>query len=539
MPPVRGAAQDPPQIHRQTNPKGFTLVELIVVIVILGILLAIAIPALTGYIQKAGAIKEQAYTDTIAKALQTWATERYADGLIGNSALVKPPANATDAAKNLTHPPAPYKPSLFPYTAETWLGIVEEYAKLNLDPTEWSIVDIRFDESNKLLGFRLKNESSQDSLTYGTTLESFSFMVQTAGTTHTIPTVGLFSSGSAEGKYNWLVSVDSGFPVAYQSNNNTAGIVVSVGTPGEHTIKIEENVTGDENTYQWLRALAYRNTPGTSVEVATLISPLPERGMNVSENNAGNYYANEMFWGCGGNFFTMGDAFTIPQSIDTVGVYFCNNMFLGCNGAAFNMGASFNLPQKITGAPGNFCSGMFRGVWGDTFTMNSIFNLPQKITGAVGGGFCAMMFSNADGDAFNMNSIFTIPSGITSTGETFCFGMFHIYGTAFTMNSVFSLPQNITTVDSNFCERMFSRGSMSGVFIFQVNSVFTFPKLSDTELNKATVFTGTFLDIATAQTRTATSIINGNNVPASDKDTFGASFSSGADWSTLDANWKQ
>jgi prepilin-type N-terminal cleavage/methylation domain-containing protein len=40
-------------MNKQINTTGFTLVELIVVIVILGILLAIAIPALTGYIQKA------------------------------------------------------------------------------------------------------------------------------------------------------------------------------------------------------------------------------------------------------------------------------------------------------------------------------------------------------------------------------------------------------------------------------------------------------------------------------------------------------
>jgi prepilin-type N-terminal cleavage/methylation domain-containing protein len=46
-------SHNPPQFYKGTGNNGFTLVELIVVIIILGILLAIAIPALTGYIQKA------------------------------------------------------------------------------------------------------------------------------------------------------------------------------------------------------------------------------------------------------------------------------------------------------------------------------------------------------------------------------------------------------------------------------------------------------------------------------------------------------
>jgi len=59
---------------RKQGKKGFTLVELIVVIVILGILLAIAVPALIGYIQRAqeqGAITEAA---TVRVALQTIST---------------------------------------------------------------------------------------------------------------------------------------------------------------------------------------------------------------------------------------------------------------------------------------------------------------------------------------------------------------------------------------------------------------------------------------------------------------------------------
>jgi type IV pilus assembly protein PilA len=56
--------------------KGFTLVEVIVVLVILAILMAIAVPALTGYIGKAreGAAKGEG--KTVLTAAQTYVTEK-------------------------------------------------------------------------------------------------------------------------------------------------------------------------------------------------------------------------------------------------------------------------------------------------------------------------------------------------------------------------------------------------------------------------------------------------------------------------------
>ncbi|MDR0346834.1 MAG: prepilin-type N-terminal cleavage/methylation domain-containing protein, partial [Coriobacteriales bacterium] len=58
--------------------KGFTLVEIIVVLAILAILMAMTVPALTGYIQKA---QDEALTiegHSITTALQSTASELYA-----------------------------------------------------------------------------------------------------------------------------------------------------------------------------------------------------------------------------------------------------------------------------------------------------------------------------------------------------------------------------------------------------------------------------------------------------------------------------
>jgi prepilin-type N-terminal cleavage/methylation domain-containing protein len=82
---VRGAFHNPPKIHKQTNTTGFTLVELIVVIVILGILLAIAIPALTGYIQKAQDEEWKMKARDAAQAARTVLDEAYTKGELTSS----------------------------------------------------------------------------------------------------------------------------------------------------------------------------------------------------------------------------------------------------------------------------------------------------------------------------------------------------------------------------------------------------------------------------------------------------------------------
>lgn len=71
--------------------KGFTLVELIVVLIILAILAALLIPALTGYIDKANAEKAVAETRMVVMAIQTESSSTYAKGELKNNS-----ANKTD-----------------------------------------------------------------------------------------------------------------------------------------------------------------------------------------------------------------------------------------------------------------------------------------------------------------------------------------------------------------------------------------------------------------------------------------------------------
>jgi prepilin-type N-terminal cleavage/methylation domain-containing protein len=563
-PPVRGALQ---------GRSGFTLVELIVVIVILGILLAIAIPALTGYINKADDTRIKHFQDIAHKAIQTWASERYADGLVGNNALVKPKPSSTaeDIALGRSIPVPSYSPSVSSYKATTWLEIVKEYAELDLDPSKWEITKVQFDNTNTLNSLTLTNTSSGQEAILGSMGESFTF----TATTHTdgyiyIPTSGYTPQGTTNAAYDWLVSVDEGTPVRLTGTGSLYGAIVVAAGLGIHTVKIQEaDVTEKEkNTYGWFRAFGFAVGDSVRLNIRELISPLPERGLNVAENDAGDYYGYRMFIFM--NNVTMGPNFTIPQSITKVGDYFCANMFSDIDSTSFAMGAKFNLPQKIQGVVGDsFCQGLFLNMRSDAFNMNSAFNLPQGITG-VGNNFCNQMFNQgslAGGASFTMNGVFNLPPNITSIGTFFSYGMFaNCSGAPFNMNSVFNIPLKITTIDNYFCSWMFvncvgSSFTMNSVFnipqgittgqqelcigmfqssgsAFTVNDVFKLPKLASGQIDVTTdVFRFIFSDGTKAQTRSAESIINGNEMPGSPRGTFDDKW---PDYATLDSagsNW--
>ena len=80
---------------------GFTLVELIVVLVILAILAAMLVPALTGYIDKANKQKITATTRQVVMAAQTETSEAYAKAKGGKLTTLTLDKDTTPSLKTI------------------------------------------------------------------------------------------------------------------------------------------------------------------------------------------------------------------------------------------------------------------------------------------------------------------------------------------------------------------------------------------------------------------------------------------------------
>lgn len=81
---------------KKLNKKGFTLIELIVVIAILAILAAILIPAVTGYIAKANDTRDQANCRALYSQLAL-------EAMLGNDLSYDPDDEASGLTLDFTH----------------------------------------------------------------------------------------------------------------------------------------------------------------------------------------------------------------------------------------------------------------------------------------------------------------------------------------------------------------------------------------------------------------------------------------------------
>jgi general secretion pathway protein G len=87
-----------PSLHpRHPKPRGFTLLELLVVILIIGLLTAIVAPRFLGQISKSETVAARAQLDALDKALQAYRIDngRFPSQAQGLAALVQQPSGET------------------------------------------------------------------------------------------------------------------------------------------------------------------------------------------------------------------------------------------------------------------------------------------------------------------------------------------------------------------------------------------------------------------------------------------------------------
>ena len=133
--------------------KGFTLVEVIVVLVILAILMAIAIPSLTGYIDKANERAILTEASNIQSALQVASTDVY--GQTGTTISGFGDYQKTGGLG----------------VAASWDDIVNDLAKTDLDGSQLSNVTF---SGSELIGFKFRASGGKTVIYNATATPKFS-----------------------------------------------------------------------------------------------------------------------------------------------------------------------------------------------------------------------------------------------------------------------------------------------------------------------------------------------------------------------------
>lgn len=95
--------------NRLNDNKGFSLVELIVVIAIMVILIAMLVPNVVGYIKKASWATEQNGASTVFSAAQTYVTDLYASGKYEGSSTTVTPDDLVNAGLLTKKPSIEYE----------------------------------------------------------------------------------------------------------------------------------------------------------------------------------------------------------------------------------------------------------------------------------------------------------------------------------------------------------------------------------------------------------------------------------------------